>query len=119
MSVDRQRRFPSPTPGSYGKEFTPWVVVVSVPMDSPTLKYKKKCLGYFPDGVTKDLSVWKLSRIFEDKNSYNVKKGSTIYRLLNQYSKFSFSLFEVMFFSLTVHFVSVCYTSFSSYKHLA
>ena len=68
VSIDLQRRSLSSTPSLSSKEFTLWVVKITVPLDSSSLQYKKKCLGDFPDGMPEDLSGCKLSQILKGKN---------------------------------------------------
>ena len=59
-------------------------VVIGVLLDSSTLqKYKKKRLGYIPDGMPEDLSGWRLSQIFGDKDFHYIEKRSNIYLLLH------------------------------------
>ena len=72
-------------PGTHGWWSGPFEeVVVGVLLDSSTLqKYKKKRLGYIPDGMPEDLSGLRLSQIFGDKDFHYIEKGSNIYLLLH------------------------------------
>ena len=53
-------------------------VVVAVLLDSSKLqKYKRKLLGYSPDGMSADLSGWKLTQTLGDKDFHDVEKKVT------------------------------------------
>ena len=72
-------------PGTHGWWSGPFEeVVIGVLLDSSTLqKYKKKRLGYIPDGMPEDLSGLRLSQIFGDKDFHYIEKRSNIYLLLH------------------------------------
>ena len=67
-------------------------VVVAVFLNSSKLqKYKRKLLGYFPDGKSEDSSGWKLTRTLGDKDFHDFTVES-IFKI--------FSLLEDIVFSL-------------------
>ena len=59
-------------------------VVLAVLLDHTTLqKYKKKRVGYVPDGIPDDISGWELSQTLTPQQFCYVEKGNTIYLTLH------------------------------------
>ena len=81
-------------------------VVVIVLFDLSKLqKYKRELLGYFPDGMSEDLSGWKLTQTLWDKDFHDVEKKVTyIYCWIN--CQKNFLCLKILFF-LSEDFVFV------------